>query len=170
LPFSIIKRHVAVKASVGENGLLRLEVSNEIPINKYLLRDSKDTFERWLEVNHPQEFARYQRDPIRFRFGTNTALVFTDECQRLIDEYDRDCWYKSESERAYYFSSLLQDADIDSMSEFDLFGCADGSHTPQEVEDFKAELLSMQKEYTEHPERYFHPDTADSVAADSTGG
>jgi hypothetical protein len=169
LPFSIIKQHVAVHASVGSNGLLRLEVSDEIPINEYLIRDSKDTFETWLKVNHPHEFARYQRDPIRFRFGTNTALVFTDEMQKLVDEYDRFTWVQTEEMRRYYFSSLLADADIDSMNEFDLFGCADGSHTPQEVQDFKRELLNMKRAYNEHPEKFFHPADDLGADADSTG-
>lgn len=164
LPFSVIKRHVAVKAYVGENGLIRLQISDEIPINKYLLRDSKDTFEKWLEVNHPHEFARYQRDPIRFRFGTNTALVFTDECQRLIDEYDSFCWFKSEKERRFYFASLLDGVDVSALDEFALFGSV-GGHTPQEISDFKEELEEMKMEYLKHPDHFFHP----SADSDSTG-
>jgi hypothetical protein len=169
IPFSIIKQHVSTRAYVAENGLLGLEMSQEIPINKYLQRDSKDTFEKWLEVNYPQEFARYERDPFKFRFGSNTALVFTDECQRLIDQYDRDCWCKNEEERRYFFSSLLDGVDIDSMDEFSLFGTGNnGSHTAQEIADFKAELLDMQAAYLQHPDAFFHP-SDDLIAAHASG-
>jgi hypothetical protein len=103
---------------------------------------------------------------MRFLFGTNTELKHTDSTQRLYDEFDRFCWFKNEEERRYFFSSLLQDADIDSMNEFDLFGTGNnGSHTAKEIADFKAELLEMQAEYLKHPDRFFHP----SADADSTG-
>jgi hypothetical protein len=107
---------------------------------------------------------------MRFLFGSNTDLKHTDSAQKLYDEYDSFCWVRTEEMRRYYFSSLLANADIDSMGEFDLFGCADGSHTPHEVQDFKRELLNMKRAYNEHPEKFFHPADDLGADADSTGG
>jgi hypothetical protein len=171
LPFSVIKKHVSTRAYVAENGLLSLEMSQEIPINKYLLRDSKLTFETWLERFYPSEYERMTADRFGYLFGRGaTSLTYTDHVQELIDQFDKFTWFKSEEERRYFFSSLLQDADIDSMNEFDLFGCADGSHSQAEIDSFKSELLEMQKQYLECPENFFHPDMADLNADAVTSG
>jgi hypothetical protein len=172
IPFSIIKQHVAVRASVGENGLLKLELSQEIPINKYLQRDSKDTFEKWLEVNYPGEFAKLTADRFTYLFGYGaTTLTYRDEVQKLVDEFDRFCWCRSEEERRFYFSSLLANCDIDGLDEFALFGSVNPPHSAEEISDFKAELKSMQADYLRNPDAFFHPsDDLIADAAASGGG
>jgi hypothetical protein len=139
-----------------------------IPIRRFLQRSDAPTFADWLQTFYPEDFKNYQRDPVKFKFGENAALTLTYECQRLMDEYDRDCWFKSEKERAYYFSSLLDGVDVAALDEFQLFGSV-GGHSAEEMQDFKAELLSMQAAYKKNPGAYFNPtDTADSDS-DSTG-
>jgi hypothetical protein len=167
LPYSVVKAHNNCHMSVSSvNGMVRMSFPDDyIPIRRYLSRSDSPTFEKWLQTFHPDKFEEYQRDKMRFLFGSNTALVFTDECQRLMDEYDCDCWVASEEMRRYYFSSLLADCDISSMDEFLLFGSVNPPHSQAEIDVFKAELTEMQTEYLKHPDRFFHP----SADADSTG-
>jgi hypothetical protein len=164
LPFSVVKAHNSTKMSVTESGLLSFKLSDEIPLSVYLERDNAPTFEKWLEKFYPEDFKRYQADKMRFLFGSNTDLKHTDSTQRLYDEYDKFTWCRNEQERAYYFASLLDGVDVSALDEFALFGSV-GGHTPQEISDFKAELISMQADYEKNPGAYFHP----SADADSTG-
>jgi hypothetical protein len=119
MPYTVIKKHNNCCMSVcNENGLVRMEFPDEyIPIRRFLQRSDSPTFAEWLQDFHQDKCERYQSDPIRFKFGMNTSFTFTDECQRLMDEYDSFCWCRSEEMRRFYLSSLLADADIDSMSE-----------------------------------------------------
>jgi hypothetical protein len=173
LPYAVIKMHHNCRMSVcNETGLVRFQFPDDyISIREYLKRDDSPTFDEWLSVHYPEEFKRYQSDKFTYLFGYGaTTLKYRDAVQVLYDEFDKFTLCRNEQERRYYFSSLLQDADIDSMNEFDLFGCADGSHSPQEVQDFKRELLDMKRAYNEHPERFFHPADDLGADADSTRG
>jgi hypothetical protein len=167
LPYSVVKAHNNCHMSVSSvNGMVRMSFPDDyIPIRRYLSRSDSPTFEKWLQTFHPDKFEEYQRDKMRFLFGTNTELKHTDAAQKMYDEYDSYCWCRSEEERRYYFSGLLADCDIAALDEFALFGSV-GGHSSEEIQSFKAELLSMQQTYAEHPEKFFHPDH-DSNGADS---
>jgi hypothetical protein len=52
------------------------------------------------------------------------------------------------------------------MDEFQLFGAV-GSHSQQEISDFKEELEEMKTAYLQHPEKFFHPDMADMNTPDA---
>jgi hypothetical protein len=159
LPYAVIKMHHNCRMSVcNETGLVRFQFPDEyIPIRRFLQRSDAPTFESWLQEFHPEEFEKYKRDKMRFLFGTNTELKHTDAAQALYDEFDRYTWFKNEQERRFYFSGLLADCDIAALDEFALFGSV-GGHSAEEMQSFKAELLSMQQAYAEHPEKFFHPD------------
>jgi hypothetical protein len=106
-------------------------------------------------------------DRFGYLFGRGaTSLTYRDEVQKLVDEFDRFTWYQSEKERRFYFSSLLADCDISAMDEFQLFGAV-GSHSQQEISDFKEELEEMKTAYLQHPEKFFHPDMADMNTPDA---
>jgi hypothetical protein len=168
IPYAVIKMHHNCRMSVcNETGLVRFQFPDEyIPIWEYLKRDDSPSFEQWLGEFHPEEFEEYKRDKIRFLFGTNKELRRTDAAQGLYDEYEKFTWYQSEKERRYYFSGLLADCDISAMDEFQLFGAV-GSHSQQEISDFKEELEEMKVAYLEHPEKFFHPDMADLNTPDA---
>jgi hypothetical protein len=169
LPYAVIKIHHNCRMSVcNETGLVRFQFPDGyIPIREYLKRNDSPTFESWLQEFHPEEFEKYKRDKIKFLFGDCKDLKRTDAAQSLYDEFDRYTWFKNEQERRFYFSGLLADCDIAALDEFALFGSV-GGHSAEEMQSFKAELLSMQKEYEQNPDRFFHP-SVDLIAAHASG-
>jgi hypothetical protein len=165
IPYSIIKQHNNTRISVSPvNGMVGMSFPDDyIPIRRFLQRSDAPTFADWLAAHYPEEFEKYERDKMRFLFGTNTELKHTDSTQRLYDEFDKFTWYRTETERKYYFSALLSGHDLTAFSEFDLFGST--GHSVQEIEDFRQECISMQREYEQNPDRFFHP--ADDLGADA---
>jgi hypothetical protein len=168
LPFSIIKKHYSVGMAVNSIGLVSFHLSDVVPISRFLQRSDAPTFEKWLEINCPEEYERYKADTFGFLFGKfGTDLTHTDTAQKLIDEFDKYTWFKNEQERRYYFSGLLQAADIEAMDEFDLYGVVN-AHSDSEMQDFKAELAEMQADYKKNPSTFFNPSCdAPAAAAES---
>lgn len=163
IPYTVIKQHNTTHMTVSPiNGLMRFQLSDSIPIQKFLQRSDAPTFSEWLQEVHPEESEEYERDKIRFLFGDCKELKRTDSTQKLLGEYDRARWYANENERRYYFSGLLADCDIAALDEFQLFGSV-GGHTPEEISDFKSELLQMKMEYEANPSAFFNP-VADAPA------
>jgi hypothetical protein len=167
LPYSVVKAHNNCHMSVSSvNGMVRMSFPDDyIPIRRFLQRSDSPTFAEWLQVNYPNEYERYRADKFTYLFGYGaTTLKYRDAVQVLYDEFDKFTWYRTETERKYYFSSLLADCDVSALDEFALFGSV-GGHSAEEIQIFKSELLSMQQEYLKHPDCFFHP----SADADSTG-
>lgn len=86
------------------------------------------------------------------------ASNHTDAYKELLQQYEAeqmafDGTPEGIEKRRYYTGRFLSGYDLDSFTEFDLFGSV--GRTPQEIEQFRAECKHLQREFETHPEAFY---------------
>jgi hypothetical protein len=80
---------------------------------------------------------------------------YTEEYKAAFEAWQESAQnFHTEGGRRYLFARFLHGFDIATFSEFDLYGTK-GKHTAQEIEAFKSDCISLQKQFEAEPGAFF---------------
>lgn len=117
----------------------------------------------WLRQTHPKLAEIHDSDELQWlNFILDTkkgVLNHSAEFEALEAEWraSQPLFNKKTPEgiamQKKYTARFLDDYDIDSLTEFDLFGTM--NHTQEQIEQFKSELMELQTDFRNNPQNYF---------------
>ncbi len=152
LPYRVLKEHIEC-----------LE-ARQMMLNEHHSKNGEVVeFIVWLRQTHPKLAEIHDSDELKWlNFILDKkkgGLNCTDEFEALQTEWSasQPFFDGSTSEgiaiRKKYMARFLDDYDIDSLTEFDLFGTI--NHTQEQIEQFKSELMKLQTDFRNNPQNYF---------------